>query len=267
MTRRADETTSMTRAERALKMTDELHRRCEEIRKRLADVGRKDMQARHQLGVLVNEIQNDPDKYGRRGVKQLAAAIGYDEKTLYKYGQVASCWSAEQIEELSQQKGTTGLPISFSHLLLIATVEKKRRRDALVQAVLNKGLSVRDLKRQLEGQPSPDEAAGEGPVKSAATALRGLRATSENWLEKARRWEAEFLPALEQEPLTEDARRGLSETLAQQQELVERLRQVMERLRGVLEMPPAVPAAEEPQQARTDGARSPAGEEQASVHP
>jgi hypothetical protein len=93
------------------KMSPELRTRCEKIRKLLAESGRKHTKARYQLGVLVNEIQVDPEKYVKRAVKQLAAALGYKEKTLYPYGAVASCWSPEELNELLEKKAVTGLPI------------------------------------------------------------------------------------------------------------------------------------------------------------
>jgi hypothetical protein len=120
---------SVSRAERALaRMTDDLRRRWEELRRHLAEVGRKDIQVRHRLGELVNEIQHDPDKYGQRGVKRLAAAIGYDAKTCTSTARSPAAGRRSRSRSSRCRRGVTGLPVSFSHLLLIATVTTKRRR-------------------------------------------------------------------------------------------------------------------------------------------
>jgi len=66
-----------------------------------------------------------------------------------------------------------------------------------------------------------------------------LKASSETWLDQVRTWEDDLLPMLEQAPPSAELRQEYEGTIAQQRELVERLKRVIEKLDGWLEAPPA----------------------------
>ncbi|WP_437656776.1 hypothetical protein [Sorangium sp. So ce1182] len=223
-----------SRAERALQdMTAALRRECEKLRADLASAGTDDAKARYRLGALVNTIQEDADKYGKRGVEQLARALGFDKTLLYRHAKVASCWSLKELSELLQSESVTGLPISFSHLQLLATVTNSKKREKYVEVVLNQGLSVRKLKRLLAPRAKPEAEASSTP--GAARALRRLRVASENWLQRVKLLEAEVLPALQSGPPPPEMLPEYQKTLAQQQELAEQLNKLMAVFRSWIE--------------------------------
>src|SRR6185503_8186519 len=123
----------------------------------------------------------------------------YDDKTLYRYGTVASIWSSEEIDELLDKKGVTGLPIRLSHLFLIAAIESRAQRAMLVTAVHDKGLSVRELKAWITTASSREPPKGAAtPRRAPREALHDLRSASAAWLKRIDQWEADVLPALEQ---------------------------------------------------------------------
>ncbi|WP_438033677.1 hypothetical protein [Sorangium sp. So ce204] len=212
-----------SRAERALqKMTSALRKECDNIRRELASTGAEDAKVRHRLGALVNAIQKEPNKYGQRGVEQLARALGFDKTLLYRHAKVAECWSSRELSELLRRKSVTGLPISFSHLQLLATVTSAKKRNDYIEAVLTEGLSVRDLKRRLA--PAASKASRKQPSPpDAEHALRGLQTTLETWTDRVELLEAEVLPALDSAPPSPELRSKYEQALAQHQAFIERV--------------------------------------------
>jgi hypothetical protein len=231
---------SLSRAERAFqRMTLELQARCDRVREALATVGSDDVKARYKLGALVNEIQQDPDKYGKRGVSQLARALGYDKTLLYRHAKVAECWGLKDLSDLQRRKGATGLSVSFSQLQLIATSASSasaKKREKYIELVLAEGLSVRELKRRLKATTTP---AIPQPSASpdATNALRGLRATIHSWTEGVALLEAEILPALGSGPPSLPLREKYRRALAEQEELLVRFGKLRERLTTWLDVP------------------------------
>ncbi|WP_438040210.1 hypothetical protein [Sorangium sp. So ce128] len=212
-----------SRAERTLqKMTTALRKECDKICEALAVAGTDDAKVRHRLGALVNAIQDDADKYGQRGVEQLAVALGYDKTLLYRHAKVAACWSPKELSELLRRESVTGLPISFSHLQLIATVTSPKKREGYIETVLAEGLSVRDLKRRLA--PAAARASRNQSLQpDAEHALRGLQATLETWTDRVDLLVTEVLPALGSAPPSPELRAKYEQALAQQQAFIERV--------------------------------------------
>lgn len=221
---------SASRAEKALqKMLPALRKECDKIREDLAASGSDDAKIRHRLGALVNDIQDKPDKYGQRGVQQLAAALGYDKTLLYRHAKVAACWSLKELSDLLQRQSVTGLPISFSHLQLIAPLTSPKKREKYLDAVFNEGLSVRELKRRL-GHGAKAETDEPSSTPDAVRALRRLRVASETWLERVKLLEAEVVSALEGGPPPPELLPTYQQALARQQEFAERLSKLIARL-------------------------------------
>ncbi|MGK4008386.1 hypothetical protein WMF31_37590 [Sorangium sp. So ce1036] len=221
--RKDDREPKASRAERALqKMTSALRKECDSIRKELASTGTDDAKVRHRLGILVNAIRKEPNKYGQGGVEQLARALGFDKTLLYRHAKVAECWSSRELSELLRRKSVTGLPISFSHLQLLVTVTDPTKREEYIETVLAEGLSVRDLGRRLN--PAAVKASRKKSSQpDAEHALRGLQTTLEIWTDRVDLLEAEVLPTLGSAPPSLELRSKYEQALAQQQAFVERV--------------------------------------------
>jgi hypothetical protein len=115
------------------------------LRTLFATAAADNIKARYKIGVIIAEVRAAEDRYGSRAVATLAVALGRDEATLYRYGTVAATWSEAQVERLLDRSGVDGQPLSWSHLIYVATAPSSRREE-LVNQVLSEGLSVRALK-------------------------------------------------------------------------------------------------------------------------
>jgi hypothetical protein len=132
------------------RMSPALEERCRVVRSLLSEARRGGASARYQVGSIVRDIKQDPQRYGEAGVKLLAASIGRDEDSLYLYAAVAEMWTLVELEELTARRGLHGLPPSFSHFMTLTRVRDRVEREALIERCLEEGLSVRDLKKLVD---------------------------------------------------------------------------------------------------------------------
>ncbi|HEY8040896.1 MAG TPA: DUF1016 N-terminal domain-containing protein [Polyangiaceae bacterium] len=109
-----------------------------------------DIRSRFALGEAIAEIKRAPSTYGERAVARLAAELGEDLPSLYRYATVAERWSAAQLEELLGRTGADGRTLSWSHLVLLAGVESPCERDRYADRALAESLSVRELASAIE---------------------------------------------------------------------------------------------------------------------
>jgi hypothetical protein len=126
---------------------------CKVARDSLTDAERNDVTARHKVGVIVREVM-DEAKYGENAVGRMESELGVDEKTLYRYGKVAEVWSAKEFKKVVGQLNDKRLPLTWSHLEILAGVEDGRSRRALQARVLKECLSVRALLAATHTSPS-----------------------------------------------------------------------------------------------------------------
>ncbi len=152
-----------------------------ERRERLRELlGRPaDERTRYEIGAIVAEIKSDPAVYGSGAVSVVAAAVGEDVASLYRYATVAECWSAEQFEGLLLRGRERGTRLSWSHLVLIASLPSPAGRARWTERTLAERLSVRQLALLLA-----DEAPESGPglLRDSMAQLARLARASERWL-------------------------------------------------------------------------------------
>src|SRR5438105_8958889 len=139
-----------------------LRESCESVRRLFTETRRAGSSARYRVGVIVQRIIDDEEKYGKSGVMQLAAAIGRGKDTLYGYAAVARRWQQADFAAVSSRRGIHGVPLTFAHFLLLAKIDLVDRRVAMVDRCLREGLSVRDLKR-ITAEPKRADAATHDP--------------------------------------------------------------------------------------------------------
>jgi len=203
-------------------MDDELRKAYEYIRKTYRDLCDAEIAGRHEIGQVVSNIKNDPDKYGTRAVAVVATALGCDASILYDAAVVAATWSREEIKELTEQSDADGgQALTWSHLVELSRVEETAVRDSLVVRVRTENLSVRRLKRTMAGsrleseeQVPGDDTQGANPIR----ALRHLKAQTETWVAQTAHREALIFKPLE----ADNALLGSPEVLG----LLEKLRAV-----------------------------------------
>jgi len=128
-------------------MTPALRIEYEHLKSRLASADRSEVIDRHEIAVVVRKILDDGTKYGEGAVKQLEAALGIDDRTLYRRAHVAGIWpTVDAIERLLSLRNKFGRPLTWSHLEVLAEVADENDREALIDLTLAKGLSVRKLR-------------------------------------------------------------------------------------------------------------------------
>ncbi len=211
-------------------MNASLRRKYELMREMLSSSTADLVHSRHRVGVTILEIRNAPDKYGARAVSLVALALGRDETTLYRYGQVAVRWDAHQIAALMKRENVFGEPLSWSHLIELAGIDAKSRRDELTERALTEGLSVRELASMIHDPSSSRLREGESP--SMTSVLKAIFRVSESLLREAERWEetAGVLESPAPEQCTSDTLALLERASAAQATLGETCRTTLRRL-------------------------------------
>lgn len=128
-----------------------LNEACDQLRVLLR--GPSNPRARHAIGALVCKVKSAPAIYGDGGVAKLAATTGEDVPTLYRYANVAACWSVDEVLALVADDAPR--PLSWSHLVLIAAVECVAERREWLAKCRSEKLSVRELENRLLRAPGP----------------------------------------------------------------------------------------------------------------
>lgn len=122
-----------------------LHQKYLVIRKLLADDSADKIAARHEVGVHISEIRRCETRYGKSAIAQLAAALKCDLASLHRHASVAERWSARQMLALLRLAGARGRSLSWSHWVVLASIDSCEARTALIRQALHRPLSARRL--------------------------------------------------------------------------------------------------------------------------
>jgi hypothetical protein len=149
-------------------MNDYLRAACSRLRELMSRANADEVRARYEAGQLIAEVKLGRDKYGQHAVGKLAAELGQDEQTLYRYANVAERWTPAELESMLSRKTESGISLSWSHLVILANVERPKDRGEMLERALAKNLSTRQLAAMTEcprqsGDESSDETAAEPP--------------------------------------------------------------------------------------------------------
>lgn len=179
--------------EAAVLELSEKHQRVYEDIRDLLDGQRHDKATTwYAVGQKVVKVMADAE-YGKKAVAKIAKALGRDATGLYEAGRVARTWSRQQFERLIEKRDIVrGNRLSWSHLVELLRVDESRDRNLLINKVLDEGLSVRDLEREIDG-PEPTDDREEGHV---AKALRNFKAAQETMVVTAPRWNTSIFDVL-----------------------------------------------------------------------
>jgi len=123
----------------------------QKAKKLLAKLTGKDVATKHAVALMVRKVTSDEQgkKYGKKAVKNLMAALKIDRASLYRWGKVVEVWPTRSgMEKVLSRRNCHGDPITWSHLELLAEVPADSTREELLSIVLEKGLSVRELRLQ-----------------------------------------------------------------------------------------------------------------------
>jgi len=124
-----------------------------EIKDLVVRADRQDLPTRYEIAVhcrAVCEGDGRGSKYGDRAVAKLAQALGWPKSNVYEYANVAKSWQNKQaFDAFVAQDDKYGKPLSWSHIVLLASVAKTERRDKLAEEARTQGWNVRELRKKL----------------------------------------------------------------------------------------------------------------------
>jgi hypothetical protein len=114
---------------------------------RLADASVQDMQARYDLGGVIQHMR----ERSAGVVQQFADLLGVDPSAVRRYAGVFATIPPREFAWMTRQRSARGEPLTWSHVELLARVAEPDRRKRLAVAVVKDGLGVRDLARLVRG--------------------------------------------------------------------------------------------------------------------
>jgi hypothetical protein len=103
-----------------------------------------DVPARYKLALIASQLK-DEEEFGKDALDRMDEELGLGTSTLYRYAKVPEAWAAEAFKPASERLNSKGLPLTWSHWELLATVTDKDKREALLDTALTESLNVRDL--------------------------------------------------------------------------------------------------------------------------
>jgi hypothetical protein len=120
------------------------------IRNVFEDEWRRSLVGRYQVAVIIKEIYDDVNDnngavYGAKAVEVLKDLFGWDKFVIYQAIHVAETFTPEQIEEMASLRTPLGKPVSYSHVMALATVEDDRQREELLKNAVKEGWSAQKL--------------------------------------------------------------------------------------------------------------------------
>lgn len=121
-----------------------LRARIETLRELLRAVPLENV-GRYRVGAVVAELKAQPEVYGAGAVQLVASALAQDEASLYRHARVAERWTLVEFEALVARRMRDGSAPTWSHLVVLASVDSKARRERLLERILGESLSVRRL--------------------------------------------------------------------------------------------------------------------------
>jgi hypothetical protein len=101
-------------------MNEELRSLFERIREDLTEARGNGMAAYYRAAGRIRCAKEGRATYGENALELIAKGLGMALKTAYRYAAVAKRWSQEEFTDLCARRNYLGLPLSWSHWLLLA---------------------------------------------------------------------------------------------------------------------------------------------------
>jgi hypothetical protein len=149
-------------------MNPAMQRQSRAIQELFAKATLDDVATRYEIAGRIRCVQDGRRTFGEHAVDHLAGFLGQARATLYRYAAVARRWDTRKLTEISKRRTRAGLPLTWSHLVLLAPLEEW---EHWLDVSLAEGWSVRQLKEELEGATKQPDPAAQGPEASTCAAL------------------------------------------------------------------------------------------------
>jgi hypothetical protein len=144
---------TLERAVRAIKKRGKLWALYERLlgaRRKLTD---DELGARYEYGTIVHEAMSDQRVYGSDAVNLLARVIGMSPSSLYCDARVVTVFPPDRFADLRRRHNYFGVPLTYSHLVVLAGVKPSTRREQLLARSYAEGWTVKELKAEVSSAP------------------------------------------------------------------------------------------------------------------
>jgi hypothetical protein len=116
------------------------------IVRRLAEAAVEELRARYDFGAVVHTLRyGDADSCRAETIRDLADWIGADPSALRRWARVNERMRAEEFETYLELRTPRGMPLTWTHLEVLARERNRGRRGELAVVAARGGLSVREL--------------------------------------------------------------------------------------------------------------------------
>lgn len=126
-------------------MPDYILKAYNEIRKLRSEGMRQNARHGYDIALRVKRVWECKPEYGQQAMKQLAAALGWSTSTAYRYKDVAETFTSDEFARILDRSDEFGRPLRWLHFIELTRVETDEERQMFLDAVLNDGLSGRQL--------------------------------------------------------------------------------------------------------------------------
>lgn len=129
-------------------MNPELRQVYDKFTVKVSTLNKNEILTRYELGKSIAAVVTDTRKYGENAAKLLSSALSMSESLLYNFRNLYAQWkdNFEDLKALTDMKSASGVPLSYSHMVVINTLSTATERDSMAKRCLRECLSVEDLK-------------------------------------------------------------------------------------------------------------------------
>jgi hypothetical protein len=120
-----------------------------ELKELLAGLAVGDFDKRYRIGVIVLDIMNTKAVYGDRAVERVALSLGQGKRTLYDCGSVAEKWSKSQMDIMRGDLNCHGIPLKWSHYVVLTPIEDVHERETWRKRALEGGWLTKELREEI----------------------------------------------------------------------------------------------------------------------
>lgn len=186
-------------------MTPALQPLADKLRKNEHTLTKANLLAFYDLGVTLQKVEAQADKFGADSIKQLALYLGRADTHLYNIKHVADTFSRADIEALCKRELAGGGFITFMHLVQLTQVPTVPARNRLQERVFSERLSAQALMAEVraldvKSRQSTNRGKGVGrkPAKptSVAAGMQQLFSNIQALKNRFESWDTSLFPEL-----------------------------------------------------------------------
>jgi hypothetical protein len=183
----ASELITREEADAELSMNEELSHVCSEIRRRYKDQMDDHLRFYRWLGSKAAQLQEDVTTYGSNAINVISQQLQVAPAAIYKSIAFHNRYTEDDLDRLMRMSqnipGRFKPIVSWSHITHLVSIEDKKRRIELEDALIENNWSVQELQDAIKQEFGAARKAGAGRPIKAPTNLRGSMTAASKTLE------------------------------------------------------------------------------------